>query len=268
MNQINILFAKKKEDILSIYFTAGYPSLSDTLPIAQYLDQSGVDMIEIGIPFSDPVADGPTIQESNQVALDNGMTLKLLFQQLAALRSQVTIPVILMGYINPILQYGMEEFCKKCAEIGIDGVIFPDLPIDVYQREYQSLFEKYGLHNTFLITPQTSEERIRKIDHLTSGFIYMVSSASVTGAKTSVSNEQQEYFERINQMNLRNPQLIGFGISNYSTFVSACNNASGAIVGSAFIKILGEADNLEISIKQFIKGVKEQSLNTNHQTSK
>lgn len=256
MNRINKLFKEKKGEVLSIYFTAGYPSLSDTLPIAQYLDQSGVDMIEIGIPFSDPVADGPTIQESNQTALDNGMTLKLLFQQLAALRSQVTIPVILMGYINPILQYGMEAFCIKCAEIGIDGVIFPDLPIDVYEREYQPLFEKHGLHNTFLITPQTSEERIRKIDHLTSGFIYMVSSASVTGAKTTVSNEQQEYFERIKQMNLSNPQLIGFGISNHSTFTSACKNASGAIVGSAFIKMLAESDDLKTGIDRFVRDLK------------
>lgn len=261
MNRINKLFKEKNSEILSIYFTAGYPSLDNTISIAQYLDKTGVDMIEIGIPFSDPVADGATIQKSNQAALDNGMTLKLLFEQLAELRSQVSIPVILMGYINPILQYGMEKFCVKCTEIGIDGVIFPDLPIDVYQREYQPLFEKYDLHNTFLITPQTSEERIRKIDQLTSGFIYMVSSASITGAKTTVSNEQQEYFKRIQQMNLRNPQLIGFGISNHSTFVSACKNANGAIVGSAFIKMLADTDDLKTGISQFI-----QTLSTMHQS--
>ena len=257
MNRINKLFKEKKNRILSIYFTAGYPSLDDTLAIVRHLEEAGADMIEIGIPFSDPVADGHTIQESNQVALDNGMTLKLLFEQLEILREQVQIPVILMGYINPVLQYGMEAFCKKCAKIGIDGVIFPDLPIEVYQKEYQSLFEQYDLHNTFLITPQTSEDRIRKIDQLTSGFIYMVSSASVTGAKASFSDQQQEYFERIKKMKLNNPKLIGFGISNHSTFTSACQNANGAIIGSAFIKMLASSNHLESDIHQFIKSIKE-----------
>jgi tryptophan synthase alpha chain len=227
--------------------------VDDTRSIATHLEQAGADLIEIGIPFSDPVADGPTIQRSNQIALENGMTLKRLFEQLKTLRSQVSIPVILMGYINPILQYGMTEFCEKCVEVGVDGVIFPDLPMDVFQREYQALFEKHNLHNTFLITPQTSEQRILKIDQMTSGFIYMVSSASVTGAKVDVSADQEAYFERIKQMNLQNPQLIGFGISNQSTFEKACMNANGAIVGSAFIKMLSEAEDLEIGIKEFVK---------------
>lgn len=256
MNRINKLFNEKNEQILNIYFTAGYPTLKDTLNIAEYLEQSGADMIEIGIPFSDPVADGPTIQESNQTALHNGMTLQLLFEQLTELRTRVSIPVILMGYINPVLQYGMVDFCEKCKEIGIDGVIFPDLPLNVYQNEYQALFEQHELHNTFLITPQTSEERIRKIDQLTSGFIYMVSSASVTGAKSSVSDQQEVYFERIKKMNLKNPLLIGFGISNRITFEKACDNANGAIVGSAFIKMLGSTDNLEAGITQFVQRIK------------
>ena len=257
MNRINKLFEDKNSQILNIYFTAGYPSLDDTLTIAQYLDRAGVDMIEVGIPFSDPVADGPTIQKSNQIALNNGMTIELLFEQLTELRKQVSIPVILMGYINPVLQYGIEAFCEKCASIGIDGVIFPDLPIEVYQNEYEVIFEQYGLHNTFLITPQTSEGRIRRIDQLTSGFIYLVSSASVTGAKSSVSDQQEVYFDRIKRMNLKNPQLIGFGISNQATFEKACKNANGAIVGSAFIKMLEDTDNLEVGIKQFVKAIKE-----------
>lgn len=255
MNRINKLFKEKQQRILSIYFTAGYPSLSDTLSIATHLEKAGVDMIEIGIPFSDPVADGPTIQRSNQIALENGITLELLFEQLKTLREQVTMPVILMGYLNPILQYGVKEFCEKCVEVGVDGVIFPDLPIDVYQREYQSLFEKHKLHNTFLITPQTSQERILKIDQMTAGFIYMVSSASVTGAKASVSADQEAYFDRIKEMKLQNPQLIGFGISNHNTFEKACMNANGAIVGSAFIKMLGEADHLEGAIMNFTQSL-------------
>ena len=255
MNRINKLFENKTDHILSVYFTAGYPSLNDTVAIAKYLDHAGADLIEIGIPFSDPVADGPTIQESNQVALENGMTMKLLFEQLAGLRSEVTIPVILMGYINPVLQFGMKAFCKKCQDVGVDGVIFPDLPIEVYQKEYQSLFEQYGLHNTFLITPQTTEGRIRKIDELTSGFIYMVASASVTGAKSDVSDVQEAYFERIKNMKLTNPKLIGFGISNRNTFESACANANGAIIGSAFINMIKSSTDLEKDITQFCKEI-------------
>lgn len=229
---------QKKGKLLSIYFTAGYPSLNDTAKIIQDLEKSGVDMIEIGLPFSDPLADGPTIQESSTAALRNGMTTEILFEQLKDIRETVSIPLIIMGYFNPILQYGVETFCKKCQEIGIDGLIIPDLPVDVYHEEYQAIFEKYGLINVFLITPQTSEERIRFIDSVSNGFIYMVSSASVTGAKSGFGQEQQDYFERIENMKLSNPQIVGFGISNSETFQQATKTAKGAIIGSAFIKHL------------------------------
>ncbi len=237
MNRIVKKLATKGK-LLSIYFTAGYPSLSDTTKIIQGLEKSGVDMIEIGLPFSDPLADGPTIQESSTAALRNGMTTEILFEQLKAIRETVSIPLIIMGYFNPILQYGIEAFCKKCLEIGIDGLIIPDLPVDVYHEEYQAIFEKYGLINVFLITPQTSEERIRFIDSVSNGFIYMVSSASVTGAKSGFGQEQQDYFERIENMKLSNPQIVGFGISNSETFQQATKTAKGAIIGSAFIKHL------------------------------
>ncbi|MBT8244389.1 MAG: tryptophan synthase subunit alpha [Winogradskyella sp.] len=235
MNRIN---QKLKEDkkLLSIYFTAGYPSINDTVSIIQNLEKSGVDMIEIGLPFSDPLADGPTIQDSSTKALRNGMTSELLFKQLKDIRETVSIPLIIMGYFNPMLQYGVEAFCKKCQDVGIDGLIIPDLPVDVYHEEYKLTFDKYGLINVFLITPQTSDERIRFIDSVSDGFIYMVSSASTTGAKTGFGNEQSEYFERIANMNLKNPQIVGFGISNNETFTAATKQAKGAIIGSAFIK--------------------------------
>jgi len=235
MNRIN---QKLKEDkkLLSIYFTAGYPNIDDTVSIIQNLEKSGVDMIEIGLPFSDPLADGPTIQASSTQALKNGMTSELLFNQLKDIRQSVSIPLIIMGYFNPMLQYGVEAFCKKCKEIGIDGLIIPDLPVDVYHSEYKATFETYGLINVFLITPQTSDERIRYIDSVSRGFIYMVSSASTTGAKTGFGNEQTEYFERIANMNLNNPQIVGFGISNNDTFTRATKYAKGAIIGSAFVK--------------------------------
>lgn len=236
----NRLKDKLKEDkkLLSIYFTAGYPSLGDTVKIVQDLEKSGVDMIEIGLPFSDPLADGPTIQKSSTAALKNGMTTEILFEQLAAIRESVSIPLFIMGYFNPMLRYGVEAFCQKCEEIGIDGLIIPDLPVDVYHEEYQAIFEKYGLINVFLITPQTSEERIRFIDSVSKGFIYMVSSASVTGAKVGFGQEQRDYFERIAAMKLSNPQIVGFGISNLETFQQAVKTAKGAIIGSAFIKYL------------------------------
>ncbi|WP_209406186.1 tryptophan synthase subunit alpha [Pseudozobellia sp. WGM2] len=237
MNRIHQKLQENKK-ILSIYFTAGYPALDDTIEIIQGLESSGVDLIEIGLPFSDPLADGPTIQESSTAALKNGMTTEILFEQLKDIRKTVSIPLIIMGYFNPILQYGVENFCKKCQDIGIDGLIIPDLPVDVYNDEYRSIFEKYGLINVFLITPQTSDERIRFIDSVSAGFIYMVSSASVTGAKTGFGKEQQSYFERIAEMNLTNPQIVGFGISNSETFNQATKSAKGAIIGSAFIKHL------------------------------
>jgi len=252
MNRIN---QKLKEDkkILSIYFTAGYPELNDTLPIIQQLENSGVDMIEIGLPFSDPLADGPTIQASSTQALKNGMTSTVLFDQLKDIRRKVQIPLIIMGYFNPILQYGVEAFCKKCAEVGIDGLIIPDLPVDVYNDLYKPVFEKYGLINVFLITPQTSVKRINFIDSISNGFIYMVSSASVTGSQSGFGTEQTRYFKRIAEMNLNNPQIIGFGISNNETFKQATEYAQGAIIGSAFIKYITEKGINKIS--DFVKTI-------------
>ena len=253
MNRINQKLQEDKK-LLSIYFTAGYPNLDDTVTIIQNLEKSGVDMIEIGLPFSDPLADGPTIQDSSTKALKNGMTSELLFKQIKDIRETVSIPLIIMGYFNPMLQYGVEAFCKKCQEVGIDGLIIPDLPVDVYHDEYKSTFEKYGLINVFLITPQTSEERIRFIDSVSDGFIYMVSSASTTGAKTGFGNEQSNYFERIANMNLKNPQIVGFGISNNETFTQATKQAKGAIIGSAFIKHLTK--NGVSAIDAFTEGIK------------
>lgn len=256
MNRIEELFNKKSKRVLNVYFTAGYPKLDDTVAIIESLEKSGADLIEIGIPFSDPIADGPTIQESNGVALDNGMTLKLLLEQLEGLREKVDIPIILMGYINPIVQYGIEAFCQKCEEVGVDGFILPDLPMFEYMEVHKPLFEKHGLLNIFLITPQTSDERIKEIDDNSNGFIYMVSSASTTGAKTGISNDQEAYFARINEMNLKNPTLIGFGISNKETFDKACLNANGAIIGSAFIKAISQEGEMANNINEFIKAVK------------
>lgn len=253
MNRIN---QKLKENgkLLSIYFTAGYPAINDTAKIIQDLEKSGVNMIEIGLPFSDPLADGPTIQESSTAALKNGMTTELLFNQLKDIRKSVSIPLLIMGYFNPILQYGVEAFSKRCQEIGIDGLIIPDLPLDVYQEEYEHIFKKYGLINVFLITPQTSEERIRQIDKASDGFIYMVSSASVTGSKEGFSNVQTIYFERIESLELNNPQIVGFGINNKETFQQATKMAKGAIIGSAFIKHLKQ--NGVDSISRFVKAIR------------
>ena len=237
MNRINQKLQENKK-LLSIYFTAGYPNLSDTVSVIQNLEKAGVDMIEIGLPFSDPLADGPTIQASSTQALKNGMTTDTLFGQLKDIRESVKIPLIIMGYFNPILQYGIEAFCKKCKEIGIDGLIIPDLPVDVYHQQYKDTFDKYGLINVFLITPQTSFERINFIDSVSNGFIYMVSSASVTGSQSGFGTEQTNYFKRIAHMKLKNSQIVGFGISNNETFTQATQYAKGAIIGSAFIKHL------------------------------
>ena len=252
MNRINQKLQEDKK-LLSIYFTAGYPKLNDTVAVIENLEKSGVDMIEIGLPFSDPLADGPTIQASSTTALDNGMTSDVLFNQLKDIRKTVTIPLIVMGYFNPMMQYGIEEFCKKCAEIGIDGLIIPDLPVQEYNDKYKTIFEKYNLINVFLITPQTSNERIRFIDSISNGFIYMVSSASVTGTQNSFGNTQNEYFERIGDMNLKAPQIIGFGISNAETFKQATKYAKGAIIGSAFVKHLTK--NGVTKINEFVNSI-------------
>ncbi|MEL6917671.1 MAG: tryptophan synthase subunit alpha [Bacteroidota bacterium] len=253
MNRIN---KKLKEDkkLLSIYFTAGYPKLDDTVKIIKELENNGVDMIEIGLPFSDPLADGPTIQESSTAALKNGMHTELLFEQLKDIRKSVSIPLIVMGYFNPMLQYGVADFCKKCYEIGIDGIIMPDLPLDVYQEQYEAIYRKYGLINISLITPQTSEYRIKEIDRASEGFIYMVSSASVTGSSSGFGDTQTDYFERIAAMHLKNPQIVGFGINNAQTFKQATRTAKGAIIGSAFIKHLTK--NGVSGIADFVKGIR------------
>lgn len=253
MNRIHTKLQENKK-LLSIYFTAGYPALNDTVQIIQDLEKSGVDFIEIGLPFSDPLADGPTIQASSTQALQNGMTTEILFEQLKDIRETVSIPLILMGYFNPMMQYDVEAFCKKCQEIGIDGLIIPDLPVDIYHNEYQDIFEKYGLVNVFLITPQTSEERIHFIDSVSNGFIYMVSSSAVTGAQSGFGEVQQQYFDRIAKMNLKNPQIVGFGISNAETFAQATKQAKGAIIGSAFIKHL--AANGPGTINEFVERIR------------
>ncbi|UOK41380.1 MULTISPECIES: tryptophan synthase subunit alpha [Flavobacterium] len=253
MNRINIKLQEEKK-LLSIYFTAGFPNLNDTVSIIEELEKSGVGMIEIGLPFSDPLADGPTIQESSTIALQNGMTTKLLFEQLKNIRKTVKIPLLIMGYFNPILQYGVEEFCKKCAEIGIDGLIIPDLPLEVFEDEFKVIFEQNNLKNIFLITPQTSEERIQKIDGLSDSFIYMVSSSSTTGSQNSFGEIQQNYFEKVSKMNLKNPQIVGFGISNKETFSEATKHQKGAIIGSSFVNHLknNEISSIEKHIKQVV----------------
>lgn len=256
-NRINQLLETKNENILSVYFTAGFPKLNDTIEIIQELEYNGVDLIEIGIPFSDPTADGPTIQHSSEVALKNGMNLKLLFEQLKEIRKTVKIPLILMGYINPVLQYGVEKFCRKCNETGIDGAILPDLPLDEFEQQYKKWFAENNLYNILLITPQTSEKRVRQIDDVSKGFIYMVSSSSTTGAGKKVEDFHQDYFERIQQMKLRNSRIIGFGISDHDTFSNACKYASGAIIGSAFVKSIDKPDSaLKDNISSFVKRIK------------
>ena len=250
MNRINILFSNKKRDILSVYFTAGYPKLEDTLPTIKALEAGGIDLLEIGIPFSDPMADGPTIQQSSKVALDGGMSLKLLFDQLKDVRDEVSIPLIMMGYLNPILQFGFEKFCEYCQRVGVDGVIIPDLPFDEYITEYQPTAKKYDLKMIMLITPATSEERIRKIDQHTDGFIYMVSSTAVTGSQDKFGDPLQDYFKRVEDMNLKNPRLVGFGISNAQTREAANRNAEGVIVGSKFIQLLGQEGSPQKAVNQ------------------
>ncbi|MDH3321752.1 MAG: tryptophan synthase subunit alpha [Flavobacteriaceae bacterium] len=253
MNRIQNKLREGKK-LLSIYFSAGYPHLEDTVAIIENLEKSGVDMIEIGLPFSDPLADGPTIQESSTQALTNGMSTEKLFEQLGNIREAVKIPLLIMGYFNPVLQYGVEAFCKKCAEIGIDGLIIPDLPVDVYHKQYQAIFEKYQLVNVFLITPQTSEKRIRFIDSISKGFIYLVSSASTTGAQNSFGESQTIYFNKIAKMQLKTPQIVGFGISNKETFEQATKTTNGAIIGSAFVKFIGQ--NPIDQIHKFIREIR------------
>ncbi|MCT6868585.1 tryptophan synthase subunit alpha [Apibacter sp.] len=256
MNRIKQLFNKKQKNILSIYFTAGYPNLNDTGKIIKELEKNGIDLIEVGIPFSDPMADGPTIQESGTQSLKNGMNLKLLFEQIKEVRKEAELPLIMMGYLNPIMQYGFEKFCKKCKEVGVDGAIIPDLPFNDYISEYKPICDAYDLKVVMLVTPETSEERIRLIDENTDGFIYMVSSASTTGAQKSFDDKKLEYFKKINSMKLRNPRLIGFGISNKETLEAAQSNANGAIIGSKFISLLKTNDSVEKAIQELKTSLK------------
>jgi len=258
MNRIDRLFNEKSGEILSIYLTAGYPGLNDTPKLLKSLAAHGADMIEVGIPFSDPLADGPVIQQSSQVALRNGMSLELLFSQLKEIRHSIDIPLVMMGYLNPVLRMGMEVFLEKCRRTGIDGVIIPDLPPEEYESRYRDLFQSYGIHHALLITPHTGAERIKRIAGLSGGFLYMVSDSSTTGSKSSVANHQLEYFQRIQKMDLPVPALIGFGISNHETFRTACEFASGAIIGSAFIKALeeGASLSLDVRVKKFIAQIR------------
>jgi len=255
MNRLNQLFATKKNNLLSIYYTAGYPELNTTLDIAEALEKAGVDFLEVGFPYSDPVADGPTIQNSSQQSLDNGMTLKVLFEQLKDLRKRISIPILLMGYVNPIVQYGIERFCKEAAAVGVDGIIVPDLPMYEYETLYAKHFQDNNLSNIFLVTPQTSPERIRKIDELSNSFIYLLSSSSITGGSLNVSNTIEAYYARVKAMELKNPTIIGFGISDNATFTKACEYANGAIVGSKFVKLL-EEDNYLAKIPAFVKNIR------------
>lgn len=254
MSRLKNLFEQKK-NILSIYYTAGFPGLHDTMAIAEELEQSGADLLEIGFPYSDPVADGPVIQASSKQALDNGMDLKLLFEQLKDLRKKVSIPVLLMGYVNPMLQFGVENFCKACAKVGVDGCIVPDLPMVEYEDLYAEIFAKYGLSNIFLVTPQTSPDRIQKIDGISNAFIYLLSSSATTGQNLQVSDQTESYFSRIADLQLKNPLVIGFGISSKETFDKACKYAQGAIVGSAFVKSLDKKD-VRGSVREFMKTFK------------
>ena len=252
MKTLESVFAKDKK-LLSIYFTCGYPKLYDTSKVISALEKSGVDFIEVGLPYSDPLADGPTIQDSSQKALENGINLDVVFEQLLAIKDTNKTPLVIMGYLNQLLKYGEDKFCKKVIECGIDTVILPDLPMVEFENHYQELFETYGITNVFLITPHTSEERIKKIDAYTKAFIYVVASASITGAKGEISNNQVAYFERIKAMNLQSKLIVGFGISDKQTFTTACDYADGAIIGSAFIKSLGE--NGLAHIDHFIKPI-------------
>ncbi len=250
MNRINDLMASDRRDILSVYFCAGYPTPDSTREIIRHLAGSGVGMIEIGIPFSDPMADGEVIQRASSAALRGGMSLEKLFTQLEGIRDSVSVPLLMMGYLNPIMQYGFERFCRRCREVGVDGCIIPDLPLADYISDYKPTADKYDLRMIMLITPETEPQRIRLIDSHTDGFIYMVSSASTTGSQKEFDSAKQEYFHRIDAMNLRNPRMVGFGVSNKATFSAACENARGAIVGSKFIELLGNCGSIEEAVQQ------------------
>lgn len=262
MTRIKELFNRKQEKVLNVYCTAGFPKLNSTLEVMKALQNNGADIIELGMPYSDPLADGEVIQQSSAVALQNGMTISKLFEQLKDLRNSNSpsgvggIPVILMGYMNPVLQYGFEKFCSKAAEVGIDGLILPDLPMYEYESEYAEIIKKYGLNLIFLVTPETKDERLRQIDGLSSGFLYAVSSSSTTGKNKDIS-EQESYFKKLHDMNLKNPVLVGFGIKDKQTFEAACKYTNGAIIGTAYIKALANSENVNVATEKFMKTIVE-----------
>ncbi|MEO7766638.1 MAG: tryptophan synthase subunit alpha [Ferruginibacter sp.] len=254
MNRIDQLFQQKHLRVLNVYCTAGYPRLDSVHSVLASLQQHGADIVEIGMPYSDPLADGPVIQQSNMIALENGMSITVLFDQLKNIRANIQLPIILMGYMNPILQYGIEKFCKSAREVGIDGIILPDLPMYEFETLYQKMFEQYGLRFIFLVTPETSEERIKKIDNLSTGFLYAVSSSSTTGKNKAIA-AQEVYFRKLQNMNLKNPILVGFGIKDNATFQSACQFTNGAIIGSAYIKALECSTDIDLSTKEFLNDI-------------
>lgn len=251
MSRLTELFARKKKDVLNVYCTAGYPSLDSTLEVMEALEAGGADLVELGMPYSDPLADGPVIQASGSMALQNGMTIAVLFHQLAHFRQRISVPVVLMGYLNPLLQYGFEKFCAKAAEVGIDGLIIPDIPMFEYEKEYAAILKKYGLDFIFLVTPETSEERIKQLDRLSTGFLYIVSSSSITGSEKDFS-AVTGYLQRLQNMNLQNPLLVGFGIKDKETFRAVANHSNGAIIGSAYIKALENTENIAKTTKEFL----------------
>jgi tryptophan synthase alpha chain len=257
MSRIKELFARKKQNVLNVYFTAGYPALNDTLPVLKALQDAGADMVELGMPYSDPLADGPVIQSSSARALANGMTILKLFDQLKNFRKEIHLPVLLMGYMNPILQYGFENFCRDASDAGIDGLILPDLPVFEFENEFANVVRKYNLDFIFLVTPETEEMRILKLDQQSSGFLYAVSSSSTTG-KNATLNHQENYFIKLRSMDLKNPVMIGFGIKDKLSFSKACSFANGAIIGTAFINILENASSKEIPVRvrDFINSLK------------
>lgn len=254
MTRIEDVFKRKQQKVLNMYCTAGFPKLDSTLQVMKLLQDNGADLLELGMPYSDPLADGEVIQQSGAVALKNGMTIPILFQQLKDMRSQIDVPVILMGYLNPVIQFGFENFCAKAAEVGIDGLILPDLPIYEYESEYGEVIKKYGLNFIFLVTPETKEDRIRRIDELSSGFLYAVSSSSTTGNNKDIT-QQESYFKKLHDMKLKNPVLVGFGIRDRQTFEAACKHTNGAIIASAYIKALGNGKDIGTVTKQFLEAI-------------
>ncbi|MDO3693736.1 tryptophan synthase subunit alpha [Wenyingzhuangia sp. chi5] len=254
MSKINQLFKEKPNRLCSVYFTSGYPNLNDTATVIKGLEAAGVDFLEVGLPYSDPMADGPTIQESSSIALKNGINLDLIFNQLDEIKDEINIPLVAMGYFNQVVRYGAERFCKKCQSVGIETLVLPDMPMIEYENTYKAMFAEYGLSNVFLITPQTSEERIKKIDEMTDAFIYVVASSSITGAKGTISDKQIAYFNRIKSYNLKSTLIAGFGISSKDTFDTVCNHVNGAIIGSAFVKYVGTngVDHIDAFVKDII----------------